>query len=760
MVRSMKKSVIMLTVLAWLLAACTGGGTEPAVCDAERCPQGCCKGDVCIEPVDTACGTAGVACVDCTATVATDSCSEGMCVCAAEGEACPAGVECTAGGCVGCVADCAGKCAGAGDGCGGSCQQTDCEDGCCDSDNLCVVLAEQGDAQCGISGQACVDCTLAVETDTCDAGACSCAAEGRACDTGVECGDDGCGCQADCAGKCEGAPDGCGSFCDTTDCLMGCCLPDRTCLDHTGLDDENCGPLGQDCVDCTAQDRVCAAFTCVEDTGNYAEFIEQSVPAQMDAGQQVEVSVSMRNMGTAAWTAAAGYKLGAQNPQDNSTWGFNRVPLEDGETIGPGETKTFAFRVTAPAADGVYDFQWRMLQESVEWFGEFSPNVEVAVSGQDVIVCEAVRALAGTDSDASGVIQTCIDNTPSGGVLAIPAGVYRMDSQVRIDARAMTLKTEGKNAAMAKCDLQDHDCAELRASTAFSDTLGILQVLHAGVHVEHIVLNGNKTARAATPSGSQCASYNNSYGYNMRMVCDDCSLTNSVTKNALCGTGCEVAGTPSGVELWRNTVAYNGVHDTEGMWADGVTVHDAAGSVFTENEFIDNTDIDLIFGGCVDCVIEDNVIWHTEAFAGGSFAALMLHAWPDGNGGNGTSGNFTGTTTVNNSIDCSASRRCGIGLYLGSDAWYITDVYGGTVHDNQIDNAEMGLLIDDVHDMQVYDNPVTNPATFTNASCGYKFTYTYAIGNRSVNIDTAPDSLGTSYTEVDFDGCIPNWWDQ
>jgi hypothetical protein len=80
------------------------------------------------------------------------------------------------------------------------------------------------------------------------------------------------------------------------------------------------------------------------------------------------------------------------------------------------------------------------------------------------------------------------------------------------------------------------------------------------------------------------------------------------------------------------------------------------------------------------------------------------------------------------------------------------------VHDNTIANAEFGLLIDDANDMQVYNNPVSNPATFTTASCGLKFTYAYGIGQDSANIDTSQETMGASYQSVDFDRCIPKWW--
>jgi hypothetical protein len=485
---------------------------------------------------------------------------------------------------------------------------------------------------------------------------------------------------------------------------------------------------------------------------NDAQFVDQTVPYTMTTGQTVNVSVTFRNIGTATWTDAGNHRMGSQNPQDNSTWGLSRVSLAPADSIAPGQTKTFDFQVTAPSSPGVYNFQWRMLEEGLAWFGEFSSYVPVTVGSPAVTVCEAIRSLAGTQTNATPGIQTCINNTPAGGILELPAGVYRLDGQIQINGAGITMRTEGKDPSMPKCAMTNHTCAELKASTSFGDTGGILQVLQAGSVLDHIVLNGNKTARASTASGTQCGAGNNTYGHNMRMVCNNCVLMNSVTMNTLCGTGCEVAGTGSGVTVWRSTVAYNGVHNQQGMWADGVTVHDYADSTFAGNEFIDNTDVDLIFGGCVDCIIQENLIWHTTAFEGGSFAALMIHAWQS------TSGNFNGADTSKNVIDCGASFRCGFGLYLGSDAWYDTDTFGGVVHNNFVTNAQQGVLIDDCHDMAVYNNYVENHASSTNASCGNRSTTAYSMGVDSFNIDTSMDTMGTSYTNANWDGCIPNWW--
>jgi hypothetical protein len=115
-------------------------------------------------------------------------------------------------------------------------------------------------------------------------------------------------------------------------------------------------------------------------TGNAAQFVSQSVPAAMTAGQAYMVSVTLRNTGTTTWTDAAPYRLGSQNPENNTTWGMNRVPLDPGESVTPGQTKTFTWTVTAPTAAATYDFQWQMRQSGVEWFGDLTPNVVVLVT--------------------------------------------------------------------------------------------------------------------------------------------------------------------------------------------------------------------------------------------------------------------------------------------------------------------------------------------------------------------------------------------
>ena len=119
---------------------------------------------------------------------------------------------------------------------------------------------------------------------------------------------------------------------------------------------------------------------------NDATFVSKNVPATMAAGQTRTVSVTMLNTGTTKWTSGNfGFKLGTQNPQDNTLWtGFTRVYLAPGEAIEPQQQKTFVFDIKAPSTPGSYNFQWRMLLEQVEWFGEFTPNVVIQVTAAAV----------------------------------------------------------------------------------------------------------------------------------------------------------------------------------------------------------------------------------------------------------------------------------------------------------------------------------------------------------------------------------------
>ncbi len=161
---------------------------------------------------------------------------------------------------------------------------------------------------------------------------------------------------------------------------------------------------------------------------NNSQFISQSVATSMAAGQTQAVSVTFRNTGTSTWTQAGNYRLGSQNPQDNLTWGFGRVLLAASESIAPTQQKTFTFNITAPSTPGSYNFQWRMLKEGAEWFGEYSTNVVINVTSPTPgaqFISQVVPATMVTGSTTS--VSITMKNT--GATTWTQAGNYRLGSQ-------------------------------------------------------------------------------------------------------------------------------------------------------------------------------------------------------------------------------------------------------------------------------------------------------------------------------------------
>ncbi len=108
-------------------------------------------------------------------------------------------------------------------------------------------------------------------------------------------------------------------------------------------------------------------------------------------GAKFEAEVKMENTGTTTWTATDSYRLGTQNPQDNEQWApldpsvtTNRVAVPS--STAPGSTATFAFEATAPDPATIanpikYDFDWRMVQDGVEWFGS-TCRIDIYVAEQ------------------------------------------------------------------------------------------------------------------------------------------------------------------------------------------------------------------------------------------------------------------------------------------------------------------------------------------------------------------------------------------
>jgi len=184
-----------------------------------------------------------------------------------------------------------------------------------------------------------------------------------------------------------------------------------------------------------------------------ASFVSQNVPGNVLKGSTYTVSITMKNTGLSTWVSGVNcpFRLGSQNPQDNSVWGINRKDVPP-ERVAPGATVTFTFDVTAPATPGTYHFQWRMLQENVEWFGAVTPDVQVnvqqaaAVSGIAITPSSlgagsfmTVQVNVASPAPAGGATVTLTSSKPNTvGVppsVVVPAG----QTSASISARAASV---------------------------------------------------------------------------------------------------------------------------------------------------------------------------------------------------------------------------------------------------------------------------------------------------------------------------------
>jgi hypothetical protein len=146
---------------------------------------------------------------------------------------------------------------------------------------------------------------------------------------------------------------------------------------------------------------------------NDAQFISQTVPSKILAGETKPVSVRMRNTGAATWTTAAAYRLGSQDPEDNVIWGLNQVSLP--AATAPGAIATFQFTIVGPPRLGTYLFRWRMVQDGVAWFGDFAPEVSVRVVGPPTTVPEVVGLYKQKATDkvvAAGLVASFTPKPP------------------------------------------------------------------------------------------------------------------------------------------------------------------------------------------------------------------------------------------------------------------------------------------------------------------------------------------------------------
>lgn len=465
-----------------------------------------------------------------------------------------------------------------------------------------------------------------------------------------------------------------------------------------------------------------------------AVVVDAQFPASLRCGETAQVSVTMRNTSAVTWTAADGFKLGAVGDEDPLYKDDVRVFLGDGEAVPPGAQATFTFELRGPDGAGPRVTDWQMVQEGVQWFGATAKRtVQIDCGGTappptpggEVELCRGVTADSSGHQPATAALQACVDAAREGDTLELPPGTYLMNGQLRL-SRALTLRTAGTAGSAASC-MHGLACATLRAAPGLYVENGFVALSGEGVTLEHLVIDGNRTARLGSAAASTCAGGNARVGFNATAHgCVNCSFLSSASINTLCGSGLEWVG--DGAVVMGSTFRDNGDNSRHMMWSDGLTLLQSDGAVVRNNEFIDNSDIGFISGGSRGGVFIDNVVQQARQLA---FGGLMLDNF------NGTThGDFEGAVLRGNRVDCT-QRQCDYGIVVGPHAWYPSaNIRGGEVSGNTVLNAKMGVVVSGAG---TPDAPV---AIFGNAISGSPGSATFLCGNRpSANYVISPDSI-------------------
>jgi hypothetical protein len=328
---------------------------------------------------------------------------------------------------------------------------------------------------------------------------------------------------------------------------------------------------------------------------------------------------------------------------------------------------------------------------------------------------------AGSSFDATAALLDCIDRAPVGGRVELAPGTYSLRSPLRI-VKPVTIATARIADSAAGCaTLGAVRCAILRVDLANAPHPNAMPIEIVGNHVSvsHMVVEGVSNAQVR----ADCARPDRRpLGGGLRIYGSNFTLRKSLLRNFTCYTAMEVIVQAHALTAEDNVIGPNGDHRPGEIWSDGITIHDSQDVIVRRNAFVDNSDVQLILGGCRNCRVENNSFRHGGSFARASFAELMLHAFPN------TSGRFGGTIVTGNHIDCGPARLCGFGIMIGANPWTAgydprnpAAMSGGSIRGNSVANARIAINIDAATGpVEVRDNRVTASGGRFNSDCGVR----------------------------------------
>jgi hypothetical protein len=345
--------------------------------------------------------------------------------------------------------------------------------------------------------------------------------------------------------------------------------------------------------------------------------------------------------------------------------------------------------------------------------------------------CSSLRNLADTDADASPGIASCLGQLPKYSTLRLDSGNYHLRSPLSIN-QPVTIESSSTSSGSACRNGDSAHCAVLVIDQMPAQPVrGLMpvEITAPNVELRRLAIVGSSKRSAQWEKQVCLDEHARPLGGGIRVRSDGFRLESVLIRNVSCYSALELVVGVAHPSIRNSIVGPNGSHNLPQMWADGVTVQNSSGAHIEDNLFLDNTDVQLIFGGCRNCIVSHNMFRHSPAFRHASFAELMLHAWPN------TSGDFTGSTISRNDIDCGPARECGYGIMIGGEPWYPARTFGGRVTSNRVSHALIALNVDKLTgSMVIVGTTVSASGGEAYSDCGSKVWPAINISPKSIDL--------------------------
>ena len=324
-------------------------------------------------------------------------------------------------------------------------------------------------------------------------------------------------------------------------------------------------------------------------------------------------------------------------------------------------------------------------------------------------------------------LQACLDNFDD--VLLKPGGQPGYVGYILGD----TIKIKRPGALLTTAD-NPHKATIVAGRELGSSMLRALGI--DNFEISFIRFDGNRDRRVALVK--PCDAVRNYR--NVEVISNGFKLRYIESTGAVCGSSLTV-GDSSNFEIYGSSFYDNGaqpedVNGIEGFWADGLTVFKCVNAVIRDNQFWDNTDIDLAVNGGEACSVYRNTISHGYRYAFGG----MVVGDPTRSGGE-----------FSDNVISSGYNLLGFGILVGCHPWpqcggsYVSNV---AVYRNFVHGAVVNLAVDGLNGGRIENNVVSGAQGDRVMNCRGSANYT--VGH-AINVGR----LQTGYAVRTFDFGMP-----